>query len=205
MLVPEVNLQVEHPLSVALEAEVTRFDYAGMHRSDGDLVDARSADLEERVGRIVFTTTGLSELGMAAQCFQPGVTLGTNPVLLEELTLEGLGLRERRRHRRYAAGARDLSSNESDLAAVVPGERHEDFEVPAVRGGNGATSRDPCAGETEIYASLVKLPWRHQRDVGKLDGETVRSPSDGFEPASHFFLRPDVTLSPRAPTDSLPL
>src|SRR5207249_796872 len=92
---------------MALETEVSRLDDAGVHRSDGDLVDARSAELEERVGRIVFTTTGLSELGMAAQCLQPRVALGANPVLLEELALEGLRLWKRRRNRWYAGSAVD--------------------------------------------------------------------------------------------------
>jgi len=146
VLVPQVNLQVEHLLSVALEAEVTRFDYTSVHRADGDLVDARSADPEERVSRIAFTTTGLGELGMVAQCLEPGVTLRTNPVLLEELTLEGLRLREHRGDCRDAAAVRNLSPEESNLAAVVPGERRKDFEAPAESRRNGAKNRDPRAG-----------------------------------------------------------
>ena len=50
MLVAELNLEVPHDLAVALEAKMARFDDAGMHGADGDFMDPRSFDTEERMG-----------------------------------------------------------------------------------------------------------------------------------------------------------
>jgi hypothetical protein len=143
-------------------------------------VDARSADPEERVSRIAFATIGSNELGMVAQSLEPRVTLGTNAVLLEELALEGLRLWKRRGYRGYAAGGGNLSSNESDLAALVAGERRKDLESPAGLRRNGAKNHDPRTGSTKIHANVAKLARRHSGDVVQRHGEAVRSPSHGF-------------------------
>ena len=47
VLVAERDLEVEHVLAVALEAEVARLDDAGVHRADRDLVDLLALDAEE--------------------------------------------------------------------------------------------------------------------------------------------------------------
>jgi hypothetical protein len=39
VLVSQLDLQVQHALADAIEAEMARFDHSGMHRSHGDLVD----------------------------------------------------------------------------------------------------------------------------------------------------------------------
>ena len=47
VLVAERDLQVQHPLAVALEAEMARLDHAGVHGPDRDLVDLVAFDAEE--------------------------------------------------------------------------------------------------------------------------------------------------------------
>ncbi len=47
MLVAERYLQVENPLTVTLEAEMSRFDDSRVYRTDGDLMDFVSAHGEE--------------------------------------------------------------------------------------------------------------------------------------------------------------
>ena len=94
MLVAELNLEVPHDLAVALEAKVAGFDDAGMHGPDGDFMDPRSFDTEEGVGaesrRLPFALRG--EIRVLAQGLQPRMSLRFDPVLLEELPLEGLCL-----------------------------------------------------------------------------------------------------------------
>ena len=47
MLVAQRDLQVEHALAVALKAEMSRLDHAGVYRADGHFVDLVAVDAEE--------------------------------------------------------------------------------------------------------------------------------------------------------------
>ena len=91
VLEAQADLQIEHVLAVALEAEVTGFDDARMHGAHGHFVDlaafhavvvalGRAGAFRARGGRGV------------AHGLEPGVALGHDAPGLADLTLEALEL-----------------------------------------------------------------------------------------------------------------
>jgi len=84
VLVAQRDLQVQDLLPPALEAEVSRLDHSGVHGPHRHLVDLLAPDLEE-VGQARMA------LGKANR-LEPGVALGADAPLLEELAFEPVGL-----------------------------------------------------------------------------------------------------------------
>jgi hypothetical protein len=88
VLVSEGNLQVKHFLTGALEAEVARFNDAGVHGTHRDFVYLASLDTEERaVGRGV--------IPRASHRLEPWVPVRQHAVLFPDLPLEEMRLRLR--------------------------------------------------------------------------------------------------------------
>ena len=87
VLVAERDLEVQHLLARALEAEVPRLDDAGVHRPDGDLVDLAALHAEElAVGRA-------RRPSIARTGFSHGWPSGISAVLLPDFALEEMRLR----------------------------------------------------------------------------------------------------------------
>ena len=101
VLVAERDLQVEDLFAVALEPEMPRLDDAGVDRADRDLVDLLALDAEEvgdaddrRFARLAGPTRRARTVrGVEPDRLEPGMSLGTDPVLLGDLPLEEVGLR----------------------------------------------------------------------------------------------------------------
>ncbi len=101
MLVAERNLQVEHLLAVALEAEMPRLDDARVDRADGDLVDFLALDAEElrhaRQDFLVRLAAPRVAAGavraMEPDRLQPRMAFGPHAPLLGDLALEPVRLR----------------------------------------------------------------------------------------------------------------
>ncbi len=123
VLVAEVDLEGDDLLAAALEAKVPGLDDPCVHRADRDLVDARAFDPEEGVSRRR-ARRALLERKVAAQRLEPGVALGPDAVELEDLALEGLGLRRLGAERGVAPGL-DAPAHHRELADRVVGEHGE--------------------------------------------------------------------------------
>src|SRR5208282_5774271 len=96
MLVPERYLQVENLLTVALEAEMSRFDDSRVYRADGDLMDFVPAHGEEvghswerRWADAIWRPIGRVE----PDWLEPGMALRLNLPLLRDFALEPMRLR----------------------------------------------------------------------------------------------------------------
>src|SRR5205807_6855427 len=101
VLVAQRDLEVEDLFAVALEAEVPRFDHAGVNGTNRDFMDflpfdpVKIGDADEGMfarfpaPRIVAGAVR----GVKADRLEPGMPLGTNPVLLGKLPLEEVDLR----------------------------------------------------------------------------------------------------------------
>src|SRR5262249_15421949 len=142
VLPAELDLQREHGLTVALEAEVAGLDDAGVDRPDRDLVDAGPLDAEEGVRRRV-----------AAERFRPRVILDGDAGL-DELALEALRLGQVRRER----DQRRRRARERQAAVGVLGEDGEDVGPPAAERGDARAG--PAALE-DRRAERRRLEERH--------------------------------------------
>jgi hypothetical protein len=111
VLIPERDLQVKNLFTMALEAEMPRFDDAGMYGTNSHLVDLLPLDTVEirdannrslvrlPAPRIVARPIGRVE----ADWLQPGMALRTNAVLLGDFSLEQMDLGAVRRQRGEAS------------------------------------------------------------------------------------------------------
>ena len=100
---PQSRLHLQDRLAHDREAEVSRLDEAGMHRANGDLVDAGTLDLDERVGAGVVHHGGrrsgivphrvpaLGPVLMQDEAPQDGVTDGHDAEQIVDLALEPAG------------------------------------------------------------------------------------------------------------------
>jgi hypothetical protein len=86
VLVSQNDLEVEHLLTVALEAEVTWLDYPGVHRADGNLMDLVAGHGEEVAIPV-----------RVSHRLEPWVATRDAPELLGYLPFEHVGLRAVRR------------------------------------------------------------------------------------------------------------
>ncbi len=102
MLIAERDLEVKDLLAVALEPEVPGLDDAGVDRTDGHLVHLVALDPEE-VGHpgkdrgVVRPVPGVEARAirvMEAHRLQPRVPVGPDAVLLRDLALEEVSLRD---------------------------------------------------------------------------------------------------------------
>src|SRR5579863_8897947 len=137
VLVPQRNLEMDHTLAVAVEAEMAGLDDAGMHRPHRHLMDLRAGDREE---------IGLADGRAAARKadrFQPGMALRLDVPLLADFPLEIMRRRASRGERRVGAG--NLRGAEADLAAGIVGERAE-------QPGGAAVPLQPAEKEEPIGA-----------------------------------------------------
>jgi hypothetical protein len=101
VLVAQRDLEMKYLLTVALKAEVPRFDDPGMNRPDRDLVNLFASNLvvvhhtnnrfhsRQSAPRIVTGAVGRVE----THGFEPGVTLGNESELLGDFPLEQVNLR----------------------------------------------------------------------------------------------------------------
>ena len=83
VLVAQLDLQIQHPFADAVEAEMARFDHAGMHRTDGHLVDFIPGNRIIVVSaRDVFGVVvaecivDTAAVGVVAHHFEPRMTFG---------------------------------------------------------------------------------------------------------------------------------
>ena len=83
MLVAERDFQMDHPLAMAVEAEMPGLDDAGMHRTDRDLVDFGAGDREELRRRRWSAPPGGNRTGLSQGC-----PSGSMPILLANFALE---------------------------------------------------------------------------------------------------------------------
>ena len=128
VLVPEDDLEVEHLLAVALEAEVAGLDDAGVHRADRDLVHLLALHREERVlagdrrrggGAAEGVRAGAARR-LEAERLRPRVPLGHDAELLGDLALEGL--RRGRHGGERGEGAPDEGGEQAELPLGIVGE-----------------------------------------------------------------------------------
>ena len=100
MLIAKRDLQVKDLLAMALEAEMPRFDHAGVNRTDRDLVDlfafnpekVRDADHRSLARSPAPRVVAGAVRAMKANRLEPGMAFGTEPVLLGQLPLEKVRL-----------------------------------------------------------------------------------------------------------------
>ena len=95
VLVSQLNLQMQHALADAVEAEMPGLDHAGMHRSHGHLVNllpvhgvvgVLAGDL---FGVVVSEHVGQSlPVGVVADHLQPGMAFGPDAELLGDFAFE---------------------------------------------------------------------------------------------------------------------
>ena len=101
VLIAQRDLQVKDLLAMALEAEVPRFDDAGVNGTDRDLVDflsfnpekIRDTDHRSFVRRPAPRVMAGAVRAMKANRLEPRVPQGTGAVLLGKLPLEEMELR----------------------------------------------------------------------------------------------------------------
>ena len=123
VLVAERDLQVEHLLAVALEAEMPRLDDAGVHRAHRHLVDLLAVAREEvshagnrrrgQTGSRLSAYGGWKRIGLS-QGWPPG-----NAPLLGDLALEPVGLRAVGGQRRIRVPPPAVRRTESAPPVVV--------------------------------------------------------------------------------------
>src|SRR4029450_5409272 len=116
VLLPTRDLEVKHPLAVALEAEVARFDDAGVHRPHRDLVYIRTLHGGEigPAGGVLRVTVrpegrGTAVRRMKANWFEPGMALRLHTPLFANLAFEPVRLWAVGRARRVPGSARRAS------------------------------------------------------------------------------------------------
>src|SRR5205807_8088371 len=94
VLVAERDLEVEHLLAVALEAEVARLDHSGVHRTHRDLVHLLAFHaIEVHHSALRVLALRPSPGRREAHRLQPGMALGAHLPLLGDLALEEMHLR----------------------------------------------------------------------------------------------------------------
>src|SRR5438128_22536 len=98
VLVAERDLQMDHPLAMAVEAEMAGLDDPGMHRTDRNLVDLGAGDREE------LSLADRRAARRETHWFQPRMSLRLDAVLFVDLALEVMRRRAIRRQRRVGAG-----------------------------------------------------------------------------------------------------
>src|SRR5579862_7529068 len=116
MLVAQSDFEVEHPLAVAVKAEMPRLDDPGMHRANRDLVNFGAGDPEE----LAFVNGNASATG-ETNGLEPRVSFRVNTPFLIDFTLEVMGSRAIRRERGITAG--DHRCREPNGAVDVVGNR----------------------------------------------------------------------------------
>ncbi len=130
VLVAEHDLEVQHLLAVALEAEVAGLDDAGVHGPDGDLVHLIAFHAEERVvradaeRRVVQPVRARAVRRVAAQRLEPRVAGGQDAELLHDLALEARGGDDVRGERRVLGADRRRHQLEAGLA-VARGDQQQ--------------------------------------------------------------------------------
>ena len=95
MLIAQLNFEMQHPFADTIEPEMAGLDDAGVHRSDGYLVNliAFHSIIVVVAGNVFavvvsenIRTTGF--IGLIANHFEPGVTFGLDAELLRDLAFE---------------------------------------------------------------------------------------------------------------------
>ena len=133
MLVAEGNLEVEYLLAVTLEPKMPRLDHARMNRADRDLVHLVARDPEEvRHARrdrgvrrpapgVVAGTIGV----VVPHRLKPGVPLERHAVLLGNLALEEMRLRDLRDEGRKGSSVAVRARDGESPVRIVREHRHE--------------------------------------------------------------------------------
>ena len=154
VLIAQRDLQVKDLLAMALEAEVPRFDDAGVNGTDRDLVDLlafdaekiRDADDRSFVRLPAPRVVAGAIRAMEANRLEPGMPLGTDPVLLGKFPLEEVDLRAVGRQRRETGPSRGSSEPTRKSRAGAVGEDGVDIDVAgrlgdvAEEGGNSLSA-----------------------------------------------------------------
>src|SRR5204863_2390410 len=96
MLVAKRDFEMDHPLAMAVEAEMPGLNDTGMHRADRHLVDLRTGDREE------LRVTNDWPARREPHGVQPGMPFRMNAVLLRNLPLEMMRRRAVRGQRRIS-------------------------------------------------------------------------------------------------------
>ncbi|OPZ67480.1 MAG: hypothetical protein BWY83_02604 [bacterium ADurb.Bin478] len=125
MLIAQRYFQMINVFTVALKTEVTGFDYAGVNRSDGDVMNFRAFQTEKigdadrhaaPAGRIRFFGVAFME----ANWFEPGVPFRLDCPLLVYLPLKPVRLRTVRGQRRVCIA--DVRRHNRQYAPMVVGQ-----------------------------------------------------------------------------------
>ncbi len=137
MLIAQRDLQVEDLLAVALEAEMPRFDDAGVNGTDRDFVNLLAFD-PEKVGDAddgLFARLPVPGIvagavrGVKANRLEPGMPFGTDPVLLGEFPLEEVDLGTVRGQRWKTVRVQSRLADAQQRASAV-GENGVNLDVP---------------------------------------------------------------------------
>jgi len=165
VLIAEGDLQVIDRLAVALEAEMARFDDAGVHGTDGHLVNLLAGDLEEvrhaarRGARLPAPhVRPVAPGAFEPHRLQPGMPLRGDAPLLGDLPLEQVRLRACRRQGRVRVP--DVGGNDRQQARVLP--REKGHQAHGIAGRIAEERREASAVLNVLHDILAELVRRQQ-------------------------------------------